>query len=59
MNIIKIPTLNCLNLAMAVGTVLYDRHVKLDPDALMDMFESEGWAMTSLMKNSTLNPLSV
>ena len=58
MNIIKIPTLNCLNLAMAVDTVLYDRHVKLDPDARMDMFESEGWAMTSLMKNSTLNPLS-
>ena len=39
---VAIPTLNCLNLAMAVGTVLYDRHVKLNPDARMDMFESEG-----------------
>ena len=26
--VVKIPTRHCLNLSMAVGTVLYDRHVK-------------------------------
>lgn len=39
---VAIPTLHCLNLATAVSTVLYDRHVKLNPEARLDMFESEG-----------------
>lgn len=38
---VAIPTLRCLNLATAVSTVLYDRHVKLNPDARLDVFETE------------------
>lgn len=38
---VAIPTLHCLNLAMAVGTVLYDRHIKLNPDARLDMATTE------------------
>lgn len=39
---VSIPTLHCLNLAMAVGTVLYDRQVKLNPEARLDMSATEG-----------------
>ncbi len=39
---VAIPTRHCLNLAMAVGTVLYDRQAKLEPDRIMDMTETEG-----------------
>lgn len=39
---IAIPTRHCLNLSMAVGTVLYDRQSKLDPGFRMDMASSEG-----------------
>lgn len=42
---VAIPTRHCLNLAMAVGTVLYDRHIKLNPDAqlAMDSTENRGY----------------
>ena len=44
---VAIPTFHCLNLSTAVATVLYDRHVKLNPDARLDVSttESRGWAM--------------
>lgn len=38
---VAIPTRHCLNLSMAVGTVLYDRQSKLTPDFRMDMATSE------------------
>lgn len=38
---VAIPTAHCLNLAVAVSTVLYDRHVKLNPDSRMDMAMTE------------------
>lgn len=38
---VAIPTLHCLNLSMAVGTVLYDRMCKLNPQAYLDMAKSE------------------
>lgn len=42
---VAIPTLHCLNLSMAVGTVLYDRMTKLAPDSRLDMWRTErrGW----------------
>lgn len=44
---VAIPTRHCLNLAMAVGTVLYDRQCKLAPDIRMDMgiTEGRGWSL--------------
>ncbi|MEM9029475.1 MAG: TrmH family RNA methyltransferase [Pseudomonadota bacterium] len=39
---VAIPARHCLNLAMAVGTVLYDRQAKLDPMFQMDMAATEG-----------------
>lgn len=39
---VAIPTRHCLNLSMAVGTVLYDRQSKLTPDFRMDMSATEG-----------------
>ena len=39
---VAIPTRHCLNLAMAVATVLYDRQAKLDPHRRMDMATTEG-----------------
>ena len=49
--IIQIPTRHCLNLSMAVGTVLYDRHYKRvlegleNPHDVADA-ESRGWTYT-------------
>lgn len=34
---VAIPSAHCLNLSMAVGTVLYDRQAKLDPERPLDM----------------------
>ena len=34
---VAIPSVHCLNLSMAVGTVLYDRQSKLDPSHPLDM----------------------
>lgn len=44
---VAIPSLHCLNLAMAVGTVLYDRQAKLQPERRMDMSitEGRGWIL--------------
>ncbi|MEL6980362.1 MAG: TrmH family RNA methyltransferase [Pseudomonadota bacterium] len=39
---VAIPTRHCLNLAMAVATVLYDRQAKAEPAFRMDMAETEG-----------------
>ena len=39
---VAIPTLHCLNLAVAVATILYDRQAKLAPGKRMDMAASEG-----------------
>ncbi|MCI4663374.1 MAG: hypothetical protein MRY74_01510 [Neomegalonema sp.] len=39
---VAIPTRHCLNLAMAVATVLYDRQAKLEPSRRMDMAATEG-----------------
>ncbi len=39
---VAIPTRHCLNLAMAVATVLYDRQAKLDPHRRIDMAATEG-----------------
>lgn len=39
---VAIPTLHCLNLGVAVATVLYDRQAKLEPQRRMDMVASEG-----------------
>jgi tRNA(Leu) C34 or U34 (ribose-2'-O)-methylase TrmL len=33
---VAIPTRHCLNLSMAVGTVLYDRQSKMNPEAHLD-----------------------
>lgn len=38
---VAIPTRHCLNLSMAVGTVLYDRLAKLQPETRMDMRMTE------------------
>jgi tRNA(Leu) C34 or U34 (ribose-2'-O)-methylase TrmL len=38
---VAIPSLHCLNLAGAVYTVLYDRYVKLNPEARLDMAVTE------------------
>jgi tRNA(Leu) C34 or U34 (ribose-2'-O)-methylase TrmL len=38
---VAVPTLHCLNLSMTVGTVLYDRLAKLQPDARLDMTITE------------------
>lgn len=49
--VIQIPTRHCLNLSMAVGTVLYDRHYKRvlagleNPHDVADA-ESRGWTFT-------------
>lgn len=42
---VAIPSAHCLNLSMAVGTVLYDRQAKLDPDRPLDMSSGDppGW----------------
>ena len=44
---VAIPALHCLNLGVAVATVLYDRTVKLNPGARLDVgtTESRGWSM--------------
>jgi tRNA(Leu) C34 or U34 (ribose-2'-O)-methylase TrmL len=39
---VAIPTRHCLNLSMAVGTVLFDRLAKLQSDARLDMTGTEG-----------------
>ena len=39
---VAIPTRHCLNLSMSVGTVLYDRQCKLEPEIRMDMTSTEG-----------------
>lgn len=39
---VAIPTRHCLNLGVAVATVLYDRQAKLEPHRRMDMSASEG-----------------
>ncbi len=39
---VAIPTRHCLNLSMVVGTVLYDRLAKLQPETRMDMAMTEG-----------------
>ena len=38
---LAIPTDHCINLSMAVGTVLYDRRAKRQPDYRMDMALTE------------------
>ncbi len=38
---VSIPTRHCLNVAMAVGTVLYDRQFKLNPSARLDELLNE------------------
>lgn len=48
--IVQIPTRHCLNLSMAVGTVLYDRHVKrvlAGLEAPHDVAEAEGRGFVS------------
>ncbi|MEL6317218.1 MAG: TrmH family RNA methyltransferase [Pseudomonadota bacterium] len=38
---VAIPTRHCLNLAMAVATVLYDRQAKREPERMLDMRSTE------------------
>lgn len=50
--VIQIPTRHCLNLSMAVGTVLYDRHYKrvlagLETSHDVADAESRGWTYTN------------
>lgn len=37
---VAIPSAHCLNLSMAVGTVLYDRQAKQDPARALDMSDA-------------------
>lgn len=53
---VAIPSRHCLNLSMAVGTVLYDRFVKMNPDARLDMCSTERrgvWSAESIFEDES------